>query len=47
MTEHEDIGRRGDLLAGYDFGLAKEIGNEVDRMGVKVEQGVALWICPR
>lgn len=47
MTEHEDIGRWGDLLAGYDFGLAKEIGNEVDRMDVKVEQGVALWICPR
>ena len=44
MTEHEDIGRRGDLLAGYDFGLAKEIGNEVEGMDVKVEQGVALWI---
>ena len=44
MTEHEDIGRWGDLLAGYDFGLAKEIGNEVEGMDVKVEQGITLWI---
>ena len=44
MTEHEDIGCRGDLLAGYDFGLAKEIDNEVERMDIKVEQCITLWI---
>ena len=44
MTQHEDIGRRGDLLAGDDFGLAEEISNEVEGMDVKVEQGITLWI---
>ena len=44
MTEHEDIGRRGDLLAGDDFWLAEEISNEVQGMDIKVEQGITLWI---
>ena len=44
MTEHEDIGRWGYLLAGDDFGLAEEISNEVEGMDVKVEQGITLWI---
>lgn len=44
MTEHEDVGRWGDLLTGYDFGLAEEIGDKVERMDVKVEQGITLWI---
>ena len=44
MTEHEDIGRRGDLLAGDDFGLAEEIGNEIEGMDVEVEQSITFWI---
>ena len=44
MTEHEDIGRRGDLLAGDDFGLAEEISNEVEGMDVKVKQGITLRV---
>ena len=44
MTQHEDIGRWGYLLAGDDFGLAEEISNEVEGMDVKVEQGITLWI---
>ena len=44
MTQHEDIGRRGDLLAGDDFWFAKEIGDKVERMDEKVEQSVTFWI---
>ena len=44
MLEHEDVGRRGDLLAGDDFWFAKEIGDKVERMDVKVEQGITFWI---
>ena len=44
MTEHEDIGRWGYLLAGDDFWFAKEIGDKVERMDEKVEQSVTFWI---
>ena len=44
MTEHEDIGRWGYLLAGDDFGFAKEIGNEIEGMDVEVEQSITFWI---
>ena len=44
MTEHENIGPWGDLLAGYDFGVSKEIGDKVERMDEKVEQSVTFWI---
>ena len=44
MTQHEDIGRRGDLLAGKDFGFTEQIADEVERMDVEVEQGITLWI---
>lgn len=37
MLKHEDIGRRGDALAGNDFGLAKKEDNQVEGMDVKVE----------
>ena len=47
MTQHEDIGRRGDLLAGDDFGLAEKISNEVEGMDVEVEQCISLGKCPR
>lgn len=44
MTEHEDVGRWGDLLRGDDFSRAEEVADEVEGMNVKVEQGIALWI---
>ena len=44
VTEHEDIGRRGNFLAGDDFGVSEEIDYEVERMDEKVEQGITLWI---
>ena len=44
MTEHEDIGRWGYLLAGDDFWFAKDIGDKVERMDEKVEQSVTFWI---
>ena len=44
MTQHEGIGRRGDLLAGDDFGFAEEISNEVEGMDVKVKRCVTLRI---
>ena len=44
MPKHDDVGCCGNLLAGYDFGLAKEIGNEVKGMDEKVEQSVTFWV---
>ena len=44
MTEHNDVGCRGDLLTGEDFWFAKKMGNKVEGMDVKVEQSVTFWI---
>ena len=44
MAQHEEVGRWGDLLAGDDFGLAKKMGNEVEGVDVKIEQGITFWI---
>ena len=44
MPEHEDVGCRGDLLAGEDFRLAKEIGHKVEGMDVELGQSIAFGI---
>lgn len=44
VTEHQDIGIFVHNLAGDDFWLAKEIGNKIEGMDVKVEQSITLWI---
>ena len=46
MSEHEDIGRWGNLLTDDDFRLAKKMDNEVEGMDIKVEQGITLRVCP-
>lgn len=44
MTEHNDVGCRGDLLTGEDFWFAKKMGNKVEGMDVKVKRCVTLRI---
>lgn len=44
MTEHNDVGCRGDLLTGEDFWFTKKMGNKVEGMNVEVGQGITLRI---
>jgi hypothetical protein len=44
MLEHEDVRVLGNLTTGKDFGLAKQMENEVEGMDVEVEQGITLRI---
>ena len=44
VTEHNDVGRWGDLLADDDFGLAKEISHEVKRMDEQIKKSITFWI---
>ena len=44
MTQHEEVGRWGDLLTGEDFWFAKKMGNKVEGMDVKVKRCVTLRI---